>query len=1219
MNNLKTLLLAIAISTLSIGSFAQQNLPTNPPDTADYPYWIEMMQDQSINFYDVQKAFNTYWQDRKVTKGSGWMPYKRWEWWTGQHIYPDGSRHEADKVYKAYNQYLNEHPNAKSTNGEWENLGPFNLPGGEKGYKGLGRINAIAFHPSDPNIVFIGAPAGGFWKYDSGTWTGTTDVLPTLGVSSIVVDWQNPDNIYIGTGDRDAGDAVGMGVFKSTDGGQTWLQWNTGMGNTIVGRMLQHPTNPDLIYAATGSGIFKTTDAGANWEQIKTGGSKDIVFKPGNTNILYAVQGSSFYKSTDAGDNWEHITNGLVSGQRAAIAVTPANPEVVYFIQTQNSAFKGLYRSTNSGESFTEQSTSPNIMSWGCNGGDGGQAWYDLDIAADPNDENTIFAGGVNCFKSSNGGITWNISSHWWGDCGVPSVHADMHVLEYNPLNDRLYAGNDGGVYYSPNGGSSWPEITSGLPIGQVYRIGQCKITKDNVINGYQDNGTSTYYGNNNWQFTNGGDGMECAFDHTDDTYSYATVYYGSIVRKHNNSEAHQVGGEGVHGISESGGWITPFCLHESNSNVMFAGYKNIWRADNVKSYSFTWKKLTDFGSNNINVVEHCPVDNDLFYWSVNGSLYRSDNVMSDSPQWLNLSEYIPGNETIRDIECSTSDENTVYVSRGSKVLKSEDRGMNWVDISGTLPNINMNSIASSPNSFEGIYVASDAGIYYRDASLDDWVMFSNGLPVDASVNEIEIYHNPADPSEDAIRAGTYGRGLWSSTLWQGTLNANFEASQTIAPTECGIDFFDLSSGIPTSWEWTFQGGTPSTSTEKNPVGIVYSSTGTFNVSLTVNNAEGSDSHTINGYITISDSEVPEVIFYASDSITCIGNATTLVDESTNCPSSWEWDISPGTFSFLNGTNQFSQEPEISFEETGIYTISLTVTNSAGTGELTKENYISAGGTVLPFSDDFESGNLNTKAWTVENPDLNITWEMSDVGGNTPGDKAASINFHDYTLVYARDRLITPLLNFEGFDQVYLSFQHAYAQRYSSATDSLVIYLSNDCGSNWMRITGYGEDGDGSFGTHEIISGQFIPEVEEDWCGVGWGAPCNLIDLSAWAGQNDIQIAFESYNYYGTALYIDNVMVGPLTDISESNPGFDEIQVFPNPSSGVFNLWIPSGDKPDKISVYNMQGTETLNLPVKTSEEGENIQLDLSGFTKGVYFIRINTNTETIVKKIIRN
>ncbi len=1219
MNKFKTFLIAVAISSISLGTFAQQNTPINQADTADYPYWIEMMQDQSVNFYDVQKAFNTYWEGREITKGSGWKPYKRWEWITEQHIYPDGSRHEPDKVYKAYNKYLAEHPNAKTTVGDWENLGPFNLPSGDKGYTGLGRINAIAFHPSNPNTIFIGAPAGGMWKYDGSDWSSTTDDLPTLGVSSIVVDWQNPNNIYIGTGDRDAGDAVGMGVFKSTDGGQTWQQWNNGMGNVIVGRMLQHPTNSQLIYAATNGGIYRTTDSGANWEQIKSGGSKDIVFKPGNTNILYAILGGNFYKSTDAGDNWVYITSGLVSGERASIAVTPANPEVVYLIQTQNSSFKGLYKSTNSGQSFTEQSTTPNIMSWGCNGGDGGQGWYDLDIAADPNNENIIFAGGVNCFKSSNGGVTWEISSHWWGDCGVPSVHADLHVLEYNPLNDRLYAGNDGGVYYSPNGGTSWPEISNGLPIGQVYRIGQSKITKDNVMNGYQDNGTSIYYGNNYWETTRGGDGMECAFDHTDDTYSYSTVYYGSIERKHNNGSWHTVGGEGVHGIDESGGWITPFCLHESNSNVMFAGYKNIWRADAVKTNNFTWKKLTSFGGSNINVVEHSPANDDLFYWSVGSTIYRSDNVMEDDPVWINLTQYLPGSGSILDIESHPFDDNIVFASRGTQVYKSIDKGYNWENITGTLPNINMNSLAFYVNSQEGIYVASNAGIYYRDASMNDWIMFSNGLPVDASVNEIEIYHNPADPSEDAIRAGTYGRGLWSSPLWQGVMEANFEASQTTAPKECGINFFDLSSGVPTSWDWTFTGGTPSSSSAKNPEGITYSAYGTYDVSLTVNNAEGSDSHTINGFINISETAIPEVIFFTNDSVTCTGATITLSDISTNCPTAWEWSFSPGTVNYENGTNQNSQEPQVSFNETGSYSVSLSVTNSAGNNSLVKEDYITIGGFALPFFDDFESGSLSAGAWTIENPDLLETWATAEVGGNQPGNSAASMNFIDYTSIGSRDRLISPILSFNDFDQVYLSFQHAYARRWSSGTDSLIIYLSSNCSNDWVRLNGYGEDGNGNFATHELMTSPFVPNEAEDWCGAGWGASCIVIDLSEWAGQDNIKIAFETFNYYGNALFIDNVTVGPLTDIAENNPNFDKIQVFPNPSSGVFNLWVPHSDENCEISVFNIQGVEILKVAVEEMESGENIQLDLSEFVKGVYFIRISNNTETMVKKIIRN
>lgn len=1213
MRKLKYGLLGAAALLFSLTAFTQK-LPGQEPDYANHPYWIEMMQDHSVNFYEVQEAFNAYWENREITKGSGWKPFKRWEWWQEQHIYPDGTRHEPDLIYKAYTKYLAAKPEAEKTNGEWTNLGPIDVP--SKGYAGLGRINAIAFHPSDPNIVYIGAPAGGCWKYDasSGEWTSSTDVLPTLGVSSIVVNWSNPDNVLIGTGDRDAGDAAALGVFKSMDGGLTWVQWNSGMGNTTVGRLLQHPTNPAIIYAATGSGVYKTTDTGATWNQVKTGGFKDIVFKPGNPSVLYAGGSGNLFRSTDDGATWSQLTNGLPSGSRSVVAVTPADPNYVYCLLSNGDSYKGIYRSTDSGTTFTEMSTTPNIMSWGCDGGDGGQAWYDLDIAVDPTNKNTVYAGGVNCFKSVDGGITWQISSHWWGDCGVPSVHADLHVLEYNPLNNRLYAGNDGGIYYTVNGGTSWPEITDGLPISQVYRIGQAKTDINKVINGYQDNGTSTYYGNENWQTTNGGDGMECAFDHENPAYSYSTIYYGAIYRHNNNGNAYQVGGNGDHGITEEGGWITPFCLHEGNSDIMFAGYKNIWMASGVRTTNnFVWKKLTNDGSNNITVVEHSAANNDLFYFARGNGLYRSDNIVSNTPEWITLTSNLPGTGNILDIETHPFDENIVFVTRGAKVYRSDDKGFQWTDITGTLPAINMNSLAFYENSFDGIYVGTDAGVYYRDASLTDWVMFSNGLPVDASINEIEIYHNPANSAVDVIRAGTYGRGLWSSPVWRTQPMANFEAEETEVPVGCAINFYDLSTGIPSQWQWTFQGGTPASSTEKNPAGILYLNEGTYNVSLTVTNSEGWDAKTITGYIIVSGTALPEVNFVASDSITCSGVEISFSDQSSNCPTGWLWEFDPATISFINGTSQNSQNPVVIFNDGGEYDVSLTITNSIGNNILTKENYMHIGGVSLPFTDDFESGSFDTKSWRIENPEFNTTWGITTVAGNSPGDKAAYLDFFNYIAPPGqRDRLITPVLNFEGLDQVYMAFKHAYARRFATVTDSLIVYVSNDCGDNWTPVFAAGEDGEGSFATHELMTTLFTPATEEDWCGYGWGSDCVFIDLSAWAGVDNVMVAFETYNHFGNNLYIDNVSIGLLTDLKELNSDND-IMIFPNPTSGMVNILIPESAGGAEVTIYTSQGTAVYSA----SSSSELVSADLSRFGKGIYFVRVTDGELSLVKKVI--
>ena len=369
---MRTTLFLLIITLFSASILNGQTQTQTPPainDTANYPYWIEMMQDPSVNFFKVQRAFNTYWKDRPITKGCGWKPFKRWEYMMMNRINPDGSRPAADETFNAY---MTMKKSVRSSNGNWISEGPAEIPGGgPAGYEGLGRLNVVGFHPTDANKIYVGSPSGGMWQSSDGgqTWESHTDTLPTLGVSAIIIDKNNPDLIFIGTGDRDAGDAPGMGVFMSTDGGQTWSISNTGMGNKTVGKLLQHPSNTQILLAATTGGVYRSTDAGANWTQSKAGGFKDIVFKPGDPNTVYAAAGASFYRSTDNGITFIQITSGLTGGQRGTIAVTAANANYVYLLVSGNdSGFKGFYRSTDSGLNFTTRSTSPNIMDWSCDG-----------------------------------------------------------------------------------------------------------------------------------------------------------------------------------------------------------------------------------------------------------------------------------------------------------------------------------------------------------------------------------------------------------------------------------------------------------------------------------------------------------------------------------------------------------------------------------------------------------------------------------------------------------------------------------------------------------------------------------------------------------------------------------------------------------------------------------------------------------------------------------
>ncbi len=1208
----KITFIVAAFLAVSLISFAQSNqsIDNLPTDAADYPYWIEMMQDPEANFYTTVAAFEKYWEGREIEKSSGYKPFKRWENHWRDRIYADGTRRPANEAFNSYFQFretMGQRDNEFT--GDWENLGPIEKPGnaGTGQPNGNGRINAIAFHPTDADILYIGAPAGGLWVTEDGgeTWTSNTDSLPTLGVSSILIDYSNTDIIYIGTGDRDAGDAVGLGIMKSTDGGLTFDLSNTGMGDVTVGRMIMHPSDPDIILAATSSGIYKTTSGGTFWSNEINGNFKEIVFKADDPNIVFASQGGSFYRSVNTGDSWTLITSGIGSASRGVIGVTEANADVVYFHTVSGSEYAATYQSTDAGLNFTEKATSPNIMSWGCNGGSGGQGWYDLDVAVDPNNENLLYSGGVNAWRSANGASSWSINSHWVGDCGVPAVHADCHVLEFSPVDGRLYAGNDGGIYWTDNNGANWTEITSGLAISQIYKIGQAATNKDKVMNGYQDNGSATYLGEDEGFLTvMGGDGMDCAYDHQDHRYAYGEYYNGAgISRIFNNSNQGGIGG----GIGESGAWVTPFALDVTDPETMYVGMKNIWVSHNIRSYNVQWTNISNFNTQNCRVVEQSEADAEIFYVAKWGDgLLRSDDISSASPQWTNLTGSLPIAGTPTDIETSPLYPDVVYMTLNYKVWKSEDRGFSWEDISLNLPVASTNTIEVYKNSDEGLYLGTDAGVFYKDNTMDEWLLFADGFPVSANVTEIEFYYDSLSPADDAVRVSTYGRGLWTSPTFYSTPIADFESNESNIPSGCAINFIDKSTGIPHQWAWSFEGATPDTSNEQNPVNIQYLNQGTFAVSLTVSNPAGTDTKTITEYITVSDAMLPIVNFMAEDTVQCTGGITQFIDQSEGCPIQWLWSFSPDNIVYIDGTDETSENPLVQFNESGAYSVSLTVTNSAGESSITKENYIFAGGQLLPFSERFQGDSYAAMGWSVNNPDGNTTWELTTLNGT---DQLSWMNFFDYTNFEARDYLTSPLMNFSGLETVLMYFEYAYAQRYNQK-DSLIVNISSDCGESWTRVYANGPDGEGIFATSEPSDNFFEPTSTADWCGSGYGADCPIIDLSNWAGQANIKIQFEAFNKFGNNLYLNNVEVGSTVGLFDKNANGDGFSIFPNPASTSITI---TGNENAQIDLFDLQGKNVLSVIPKSIQT----TLDIQSLQKGIYFVRITGESATKTVKLI--
>lgn len=783
--NIRKTATVVVLTAAPLFLFAQPSFSAGR-DTADYPYWFDMMQDPAANFYATQSAFYKYFAGRDTTaKGTGFKIFKRWEYINRPRIAPDGTRPAPDYVARVYNEYMRNQVTFRSLEGTWSIVGPVAYPANATGQPtGMGRVNAIAFHPTNASIIYVGAPAGGIWKTTDGgaTWVSLSSGMPTLGVSSILVHPTNPDIIYIGSGDRDAGDAPGMGVFKSTDGGATWAAINTvsnsgTLSNATVGALAMSPVNPNIIVAATSTGLFLTTNGGSTWRIRVSSNWKDVKFKPGDGNVVYAAVGGGLWRSVNAGEDWSSVSLP-VSGARIVIGVTPANPDYVYLTQTQSTSpriFNGLMRSTDSGATFTTMSATPNIYDYACNGsGTSSQATYDLCIAVDRNNADVLYVGSINTWKSTDGGATWSIKTHWVGSAFAPgdttancaaSVHADHHVLEWSPLTGALYLGHDGGISLTGDGGATWSEITSNLAIAQVYKIGQSSSNPNLSINGYQDNGSAVIGGGASTT-VRGGDGMECLIDYSDNNYRYTSGPNGSLSRSSGGSYGN-IGRNGTNGITESGAWVTPFMLHRSDPNTMFAGYKNVWRTTNVKASStsaVSWSAISTGESTNCIAIEQSPANPDILYVARAGSLQRSDNANAAAGSVVWTTCNLPSASAPTDVKAHPANANIVYMTAGSGVFKSTDKGITWTNISSGLPALQINCIVYDRNSDEGLYIGNQAGVWYRDNSIGGWVHFSNGLPV-VDVRELEIYQD-ANPANSRLMAATYGRGLWNSDLY---------------------------------------------------------------------------------------------------------------------------------------------------------------------------------------------------------------------------------------------------------------------------------------------------------------------------------------------------------------------------------------------------------------------------------------------------------------------
>ena len=678
-----------------------------------------------------------------------------------------------------------------------------------------GRVSDIAVHPDSKDIWYVAAASGGLWYTENHgiTFKPIFDNYASYSIACVEIAPSNTNVVWVGTGENNNQRSVsyGDGVYKSLDGGKTFK--NMGLKKSEhIGNILIHPKNENILWVAAygplwseggDRGVYKSTDGGQTWNNTlfvsEHTGISELAMDPENPDILYATAHqrrrrewtyigggpeSGIYKSTDGGTTWKEINNGLPKEKmgRIGIAVSPSNANIVYAIVEARYGKGGFYKSTNKGESWSKQSdynTSGN---------------YYQEIFVDPKNEDKIFAMDTYMHHSTDGGKTFKAT-------GEAGKHVDNHVIWIDPSNTNHWlVGCDGGVYETYSHAAEWHFFVN-LPITQFY-----KVATDNaepfyhVYGGTQDNnsmgGPSSSNNvagilNTDWYITNGGDGFESAVDWSNPNIVYAQAQYGWLVR-YDKASGEKVPIQPMPGENEEGyrwNWDAPIVVSKHDpKTVYFAAnkvFKSINRGDDWKTISpdlsqgidrNQWKVMDQIWSidavmknasttiyGNIVAMDESPLKKGLLYVGTDDGLIQvSEN---DGETWTKYANFpgIPKNTRVNAISADLYDENTVYaVFNGQRsgdfaplLLRSKDRGATWEHLESNLP-IRGNTYCLKQDHKDAnlLFCGTENGAYFSNDQGGSWTKIA-GLPT------IAVYDLDIQKREDDLVAATFGRGFY--------------------------------------------------------------------------------------------------------------------------------------------------------------------------------------------------------------------------------------------------------------------------------------------------------------------------------------------------------------------------------------------------------------------------------------------------------------------------
>ncbi|MFI5197627.1 MAG: PKD domain-containing protein [Thermoanaerobaculia bacterium] len=728
---------------------------------------------------------------------------------------------------------------------------------------GAGRMTSIALHPANPDVVWAGAAGGGCWKSTDGgaTWRVLTEGLADLSVGAVAVAPSNPDVVYLGTGEGGyAGDFIpGIGVLRSTDGGETW-NLPDGVVAPLVYRVSVDPRNADTVLAFTNNGVQRSTDGGRTWTRTSNltwGDATDVARDTNNPDVLHATfwsrfaspDASKYAKSADGGVTWVESSSGLPGDPKGRMSVAlSSDGATVYSMicgssSAQPAAFSqlGLYRSTDGGKTWARRlGATPNILS--------AQGWYDNCVAVDPDDPNVVLIGGVVHSRSTDGGATAVEVGAFDG------VHVDVHDLVIRRYGSQKVAwtANDGGLWRSSDGGVRWLSRNDGLVTRQYYSVAVDPTRPGVLYAGAQDNGSNRVDATTGLQSrVLGGDGFEAAVNPDSPSTVYVTGQYASLYRSTSDgtSGSFQYLAQPFAGtaFSASGGdadkpfysWVA---LDPNSARTVYTGTYRPWRSEDAGE---TWTPLateTFDGQGPVYALAVAKGRSSRLLVSQNKRILLSDDR---GASFQVLANGLPTTVLIRNVEIDPGNPDVFFVAlAGSsssvpgRVFRSTNGGASFARSDSGLPSFGVETVRVDPSDSRTVYAGTLVGLYRSVDGGTTWERWGDGLPA-AAIHELRVL---SDGSRVVV--ATHGRGLWISdapspnhppvaTILSPAGDLTIDPGQSVSLAGAASD----PDNDPVTLRWDFGDGR--TAIGETPGDVVFATPGLNTVTLIAEDSKG--------------------------------------------------------------------------------------------------------------------------------------------------------------------------------------------------------------------------------------------------------------------------------------------------------------------------------------------------------------------------------------------